>query len=180
MKYLIILRAVCYSAFLLFIYWDSTLWKVSVNMLGEGKTRITYGLLAMALFLGVTLLYNLFFKLLFRPFKKEGTSLPKVGGPFYIIVIIFCFKYCIFGDIGVLLEKESSFEICKSADITPHSDCAIEIKSPAIKDSTLKIYKVGRGKRRLWLERLVSRLLPTRRQVNGKTVCGAIHCGLWG
>lgn len=147
MEYLLILRAVVYSAFLLFIYWDSTIWKLSTNILGEGETRVTYGLLAMTIFLGISSIYLLFFKGLFQVFKKNGSKTPNVYGVFYVVMIVFCFKYCLFGDIGVKLEKGSSFEVCQPEEITTRNhDCAIEIKNPSITDSTLRIYDVGQVK----------------------------------
>ena len=147
MKHLPTIKAIIFSLFLLFIYWDSTLWKTAINYLGVGEKRVIYGLFSIGLLLGIAMIYFISFKLLASFSKNKGRDIPQPSNViYYILIIIFCFKFLVFGDIGLRINRQSTIEVCHSSVTSSNDDCAIEIKSPVIRDSSLIIYKVGSSK----------------------------------
>lgn len=147
MKYLPSIRAILYSLFLLFIYWDSTLWKLSTQILGDDMVRIEYGLFSMMLIIGITIVFAVLFNLTLKIFKKNETYIPKTPKGVYIfLVVLFCFKYFIFGDVGVVLEAEDNIQFCEITDVNPASDCAFKIVNPEVIRESLEINKIGQVK----------------------------------
>lgn len=136
MKLISVIKNTIFSIFLIFIYWDSTFWKIAVNYLGENEKRITYGILSMGLFLTFSIIYFILFKLIESLFPKNKRkkiikypkSLPM------ILISVFCFKFLIFGDIAINIDNNQSL------------DKAIEVQTPTLKQGSLKIYKIGQVK----------------------------------
>jgi hypothetical protein len=136
MKYIPTTKAILFSIFLVFIYWDSTLWKIALNSIGENQERVTYGLFCSMLFLLISIGYSsvfLFFRALSAKEKRRET--PKDASILqYILIGIFCFKFLIFGDLGFNID--SYYETID----------AIEIEKPNLVPESLQIYNVGQVK----------------------------------
>ena len=134
MKYIPFIKSVIFSFFLIFIYWDSTLWKFSEEYLGSDKERIAYGITSIGLLIIISVIYFGLFRLLeFKKTKKEKKKLKDSRILAVILIVIFCFKFFIFGDLGVNIEEESS-------------NSGIEIENPRLVEGSLKTYHVGQVK----------------------------------
>lgn len=136
MKYISVTKAILFSIFLIFIYWDSTLWKIALNSIGENQERVTYGLFCSMLFLLISISYSSIF-LFFRALcsKEKRKKIPKDGSIVqYVLIGVFCFKFLIFGDLGFNID--SYYETAS----------AIEIEKPTLVENSLQIHDVGQVK----------------------------------
>jgi hypothetical protein len=107
-----------------------------VNYLGENEKRITYGILSMGLFLTISIIYFILFNIIKLSFpKKKRKQIVKYPKSLPIIlIVIFCFKFLIFGDIGVNIDNNENL------------DKTVEIQNPTLKQGSLKVYKIGQVK----------------------------------
>lgn len=134
MKYLRLIKSILFSLFLIYIYWDSTIWKITVYFLGDEERRITYGLLSIVILSVIATLYFSLFSLIIPSSKKKKKRKKQNDTIAYILVAIFCFKFAIFGDLGIYIDQHTN------------PDSFVIIESPQVNRSSLKVYNIGQVK----------------------------------